>query len=84
MFDYINDILIATQNDLELHRQITDKVLDLFMQESYFLQPSKCEFEQTHIKYLGLVVNGETLTNDPKKADGLHNWPCELKTVKEV
>ena len=34
--------------------------------------------------YLGLVVNGETLQIDPKKADGLHNWPRELKTVKEV
>lgn len=59
-------------------------MLELLAQESYFLRPSKCKFEKTHIKYLGLVVDGETLTIDPKKVDGLHNWPQELKTVKEV
>ena len=84
LFDYIDDMLIATQNNLELHQQITDEVLDLFTQESYFLQPSKCKFEKTRIEYLRLIVDGEKLTIDPKKADGLHNWPRELKTVKEV
>ena len=84
MFDYIDDLLIATQNDIDLHRKITDEVLDLFTWESYFLRPSKCEFEKTRIEYLGLIVDGEKLTIDPKKADGLHNWPRELKTVKEV
>ena len=83
-FDYIDDLLIATQNNLKLHRQITDEVLELLAQESYFLRPAKCEFEKTRIEYLGLVVDGETLTIDPKKADGLHNWPRDLKTVKEV
>ena len=29
-------------------------------------------------------MDGETLTIDPRKADGLHNWPWELKMVKEV
>ena len=77
-------MLIATRNNLELHQQITDEVLDLFARESYFLRPSKCEFKQTCIEYLGLIVDGEKLTINPKKADGLHNWPRELKTVKEV
>ena len=56
----------------------------LFTKELYFLRPSKCKFEQTCITYLGLVVNGETLQINPKKADGLHNWPRELKTIKEI
>ena len=29
-------------------------------------------------------MDGKKLTIDTKKADGLHNWPRELKTVKEV
>ena len=37
LFDYIDDMLIATQNNLELHQQITNEVLDLFARESYFL-----------------------------------------------
>ena len=36
------------------------------------------------LKYLGLVVDGDKFTIDPKKADGLWNWPCTSKTVKEV
>ena len=58
--------------------------MDLFAQESYFLQPSKCAWEQTQIEYLGLIVNRDKLTIDPKKADGLRNWPRMLNTVKEV
>ena len=80
----MDDVLIATNNDLKLHREIVDAVLDLFEQESYFLWPSKCAWEQTRIEYLGLVIDGDTLTIDPKKADGLQNWPWTLTTVKEV
>ena len=36
-FDYIDDLLIATKNNLDLHQQITDKVLELLAQELYFL-----------------------------------------------
>ena len=81
---YMDDILIATDNDLKLHREIVDAVLDLFKQESYFLRPSKCTWEQTCIEYLGLVIDGDTLTIDPKKANGLQDWPRMLNTVKEV
>jgi hypothetical protein len=35
---------------------IVNDVLDLLAEESYFLCPTKCSFEQTHIRYLGVVV----------------------------
>ena len=84
LFDYMDDVLIATKGNRLHHRQIVDDVLDLFARESYFLCPSKCVFEQTRIEYLGLIVDGDSLSIDPKKADGLHNWPRTLTTVKEV
>ena len=84
LFDYIDDILIATKDNLPRHRQIVNDLLDLFAQESYFLRPAKCEFEVPQVEYLGLVVDGDKLSIDPKKADGLHNWPRTLHTVKEV
>ena len=65
LFVYMDDILIATNNDLKLHREIVDAILDLFEQESYFLRPLKCTWEQTCIEYLGLVIDGDTLTIDP-------------------
>src|SRR6202453_2212369 len=84
VFDFIDDVLIATKADTPTHRKIVNELLTLFAKESYFLRPSKCEFEKTRVTYLGLVVDGETLRIDPRKADGLHNWPRELRTVKEV
>ena len=36
------------------------------------------------IEYLGLVVDGDKITIDLKKVDGLCNWPQTQKTVKEV
>ena len=84
VFDFVDDVLVATRGNKPRHRQIVNELLTLFAKESYFLRPAKCEFEQTRVTYLGLVVDGETLRIDPKKADGLHNWPRELKTVKEV
>ena len=70
----MDDILIATKNNKEQHREIVDTVLDLLTEESYFLRPSKCVFEQTHIEYLSVIVDGNTLSIDPKKADSLCEW----------
>ncbi len=84
LFVYMDDILIATGEDLPRHRQIVHEVLDLLEEESYFLKPSKCVFEQPQIEYLGIIVNGDHIKIDPVKADGLRDWPRDLKTLKEV
>ena len=84
LFVYMDDILIATGDDLSRHRQIVHEVLELLEKESYFLKPSKCAFEQTSIEYLGVVVTGDHISIDPAKIEGLKNWPRELTTLKEV
>jgi hypothetical protein len=80
----MDNILIATREDIERHCQITHKVLDLLEEESYFLCPAKCTFEQSSITYLGIIVDGDQLRPDPKKTSTLRDWPCNLHTVKEV
>jgi hypothetical protein len=84
LFVYMDDILIATGDDVERHRQIVHEVLDLLEEESYFLRPAKCEFEQRSITYLGIIVDGDQLKPDPKKTSALKDWPRTLHTVKEV
>ncbi len=37
LFVYMDDILIATDDDLNCHQQIVHKVLDKLEEESYFL-----------------------------------------------
>ena len=51
LFVYMDDILIATKDDLKCHRQIVDDILELLAKESYILWPLKCVFEQTQIAY---------------------------------
>ena len=77
-------MIIATKGNHQCHQQIVGELLDIFQENFYFLCPAKCEFEVSKIECLGLIVDGTTLSVDPKKADGLHNWPRTLSTVKEV
>ena len=46
IFVYINDILIATPDDEELHAEIVNTVLDMLATEDFFLKLSKCSFHQ--------------------------------------
>ena len=84
IFAYMDDILIATGNDLMLHRQIVHKVLNLLAKESLFCKLSKCHFKQTSITYLGIVVEAGTIRINPTKLNGLLAWPQKLTTVKQV
>jgi RNase H-like domain found in reverse transcriptase len=84
LFVYMDDILIATSDDLPLHCRIVHDVLDLLEAESFFLKPSKCKFERSSIEYLGIVVSNGAISIDPTKRDGLATWPEQLSTVKQV
>jgi hypothetical protein len=51
LFVYVDDILIATTGDISRHRQIVQEVLEVLVEESYFLRPAKCSFEQTSVTW---------------------------------
>src|ERR1700730_13170266 len=85
--NYMDDWWIATTDDEEgkkRHREITHAFLDRMEECSYFLKPSKCQFETNSIKILGWIVGGGGVRIDPAKIAGLSEWPRELKTVKQV
>jgi hypothetical protein len=84
LFVYMDDVLIATGEDIERHRQIVHEFLDICEKESYFLKVSKSEFEQHRIHYLGIIINGTQFRIDPKKVDGIKNWPKVVRTIKEA
>ena len=67
VFDFVNNVLVATKGNTPRHWQIVNKLLALFAKESYFLRPTKCEFEQTRVTYLGLVVMAKPCTLTPRK-----------------
>lgn len=81
----MDDLLVTMGPGKEaLHQQIVHEILDILEMELYFLRPTKYIFEQTHVGYLGIIVDSEQLMVDPKKVDGLHDWPQTLSIVKEA
>jgi hypothetical protein len=84
LFVYMDDILVATTGDITRHRRIVCEVLEVLVEESYFLRPAKCSFEQTSVMYLGIIVDGNKLSPDPKKTSALKDWPRTLNTVRQV
>jgi hypothetical protein len=84
LFNYTDDILIGTDDNLEHHREVVHSVLEALERDHFFLKPSKCEFEQRTIDYLGVRVDQHGTHIDPSKAQGLRDWPRHLKNLKEV
>jgi hypothetical protein len=82
---YMNDCLITTaEGELALHQCMNHHHLDIFEEHSYFLKPSKCEFERTEIDFLGVHLGCGQITIDLSKITGIKEWPRTLKSVKEV
>ena len=84
VFVYMDDVLVATGDDLERHRKVVQEILQMFWEESFFLRLSKCKFEQSSIDYLGIRVERGIICIDPTKRKRLTQWPRTLSTVKEV
>ncbi|KAG5719705.1 hypothetical protein E4T56_gene18485 [Termitomyces sp. T112] len=78
---YLNNILIYIKM-LEEHCWITCFVLE-HHQHQLYLKPEKCKFEQTWIKYLGLIISHGTAEMDPVKVAGVADWQ-EPQNKKEV
>jgi len=77
---YMDNILIFTK-DLESHHLIVKEVLKHLQDNNLFCKPQKCSFKQSQIKYLGMIINEQGVHMDPKKVEGVLNWP-EPKNIK--
>jgi hypothetical protein len=80
---YINDILIATEDNPAVHRPMVCKVLDRLQEMDMYLKPSKCHFEVHKIEFLGMILENGTVTMDPIKVAGVAEWK-EPKNVRDV
>ena len=81
---YMDNVIIATKDDLHYHWEVVHAVLLSMREALLFLKPEKCEFEKWLVKYLGLLFDGDTIKPDPLKVKGMRSWPTMLKTVREV
>ncbi len=80
---YMDDILIATPNNIPHHRHIVHQVLDRLEEHDLFLKPEKCTFEVPEIEYLGLIIGGRRVRMDRVKVQGVDGWQ-HPKTLTEL
>ena len=72
---YMDDMLIATPDDPVFHNQCVHKILDKLEKHDLYLKPEKCMFTQKRIKFLGVVLENNTIQMDPTKIKGVAEWP---------
>jgi hypothetical protein len=80
---YLDDILIWSST-LEKHRKIIHEVLQCLEEHNLYLWPEKCEFEQSHVDYLRLVISPGNVSMDLVKVQAVRDWtpPTKLKEVR--
>ena len=80
---YMDDILVATKDDQEFHNQCIHRMFEKLKKHDLYLKPEKCAFDQTRIKFLGVILKGRTVQMDPAKVKGMADWP-PLQNVTDI
>jgi hypothetical protein len=78
----MDNILIFADTKEELER-ITKLVLEKLQKHNLFLKAKKCEFCQTRIEYLGIIIGEGRITMDSVKLGGIRDWPVPT-TLKQT
>ena len=71
------------EQHLARHRKIAHEIFYQLAMLDLFLKPEKCQFEQTQIEYLGVIVGKGKIQMDPSKTNALLKWP-RPKNVRDV
>ena len=79
---YLDDILIFG-TCLKEHRQLVKEVLKRLQFNDLYAKAEKCFFEQSSIKYLGIIISENKVQMDEEKLSGVLEWPVPTK-VKQV
>jgi Reverse transcriptase (RNA-dependent DNA polymerase) len=80
---YMDDIIIATEDDEEEHTRCVNQVLKKLEEHDLYLKPEKCNFHVKEVEYLGIVIGQGQVKMDPTKVKGITEWPVPT-SVKEV
>ncbi len=71
---YMDNILIATPNNLTHHQQMTHQVLTRLEEHDLYLKPKKCTFKAPEVEYLGLIIGYRKIQMDLVKVAGVDGW----------
>src|SRR5271168_2223377 len=83
MLAYLDDILVYSATMKEHTKHVT-QVLEKIAESDLYLNPKKCEWHKTEVKYLGFIFSSEGIKADPEKVRAVSEWksPENLKQVQ--
>jgi len=79
---YLNDVICVSSSPAK-HIEHLATIFEKFRQARLKLNPKKCNFFQSQVKYLGFTFSKEGVQSDPKKIAIVQNYPTPKK-VKDV
>ena len=71
---YMDNVLVATKDDLQLHKKCVHRMLEKLRKHDLYLKPEKCIFKQHKIKFLGVIFKNGTVQMDPAKVKSVADW----------
>ena len=77
------DNLFLFAKDLRSLEENTKRVLQRLLDNNLYLKPRKCEFAQTKVEWLGMIIEENRISMDTGKLKGIRDWPIPTM-VKEV
>ncbi|GBN12077.1 Transposon Ty3-I Gag-Pol polyprotein [Araneus ventricosus] len=81
-YAYVDDLLIASV-DQESHKSDLDLVFSKLSEHGIVVNPQKCVFGQSELKFLGFLVSSTGISPLPEKVQFLQEFPLP-KTVQEL
>ncbi len=79
---YIDDLVVYAKDKADLER-IVKQVQEALAKAGFTVNPSKCQFNQTRVKFLGHVIEQGRIYPDPEKLEAIRNFPVP-KDAKEL
>ena len=79
---FLDDILVFSKTFQE-HIEKLERVFERLDKNGLKLKPSKCNFFQRKVKFLGHIISAEGISTDPQKISAIQDWP-RPQTVHEL
>jgi hypothetical protein len=70
---YLDDILVFSKTKEE-HDQHLQRVCERLRDAELYAKPSKCQFYQTEIEFLGFIIGTQGIRMDPRRVQTIKEW----------
>jgi len=78
---YLDDVIIYS-NNLDEHKRHIKAVLEKIREANLKLKPSKCQWFQTELKFVGHLVGRNSIKSDPRNVEKIKNTEISKNTTE--